>query len=72
MRALKIISWGLALWGLTWLWPELNQWLTAPLLLRSILGLSGLLLLDFILQHLAGPHHHQGPHRWRLAQPLGG
>jgi len=71
MKTLKTIGLGIALWGFTLLWPELNQWLTAPLLRRSIIGLSGLLLLDFVVQHLARLcQHHQAkphPHRWGVA-----
>ena len=62
MKALKIISLGLALWGVTLIWPEINQHLTEPVTLNLISGLSLVMLAYIIAQHLDWGHdHHQHP-----------
>lgn len=64
MKVLKIISLGIALWGLTLIWPEINQHLTQPVTLRLIGGLSLVMLAYIIAQHLDWYHdrHQPQPH----------
>jgi len=59
MKALKIISLGLALWGVTLIWPEINQHLTEPVTLKLIGGLGLVMLAYIIAQHLDWGHDHQ-------------
>ena len=59
MKALKIISLGLALWGLSLIWPEINQHLTEPVTLKLIGGLGLVMLAYIIAQHLDWYHDHQ-------------
>ncbi|MCB0154038.1 MAG: hypothetical protein KDF65_04510 [Anaerolineae bacterium] len=61
MKVLKIISLGLALWGMTLIWPEVNQHLTEPVTLKLIGGLSLVMLAYIIAQHLDWGHHHHHP-----------
>ena len=60
MKVLKIMSFGIALWGLTLIWPEINQHLTEPVTLKIIGGLSLVMLAYIIAQHLDWYHHWPG------------
>lgn len=40
MKSLKILSVGLVLWGMTLLWPDVNLWLTPPVMITLVIGLS--------------------------------
>lgn len=59
MKALRVISLGLALWGVTLIWPEINQHLTEPVTLKLIGGLGLVMLAYIIAQHLDWYQDHQ-------------
>jgi hypothetical protein len=48
MKLLKILSVGLVLWGLTLLWPEINFWLTPPMMVALVIGLSAVSFAYFL------------------------
>jgi hypothetical protein len=48
MKGLKIVSLGVAIWGLTLFWPDLNLGLTPLVMTRLALGL-GLVSLAYLL-----------------------
>jgi len=48
MKSLKILSVGLALWGITLLWPEVNLLLTPPAMIALVIGLSAVSFAYFL------------------------
>lgn len=57
MKLLKIMGWGLAIWLLSLLWPEVNRVLTEAGTLRLSLGLGTIILIYLVGQHLDWHHH---------------
>jgi hypothetical protein len=51
MKLLKIIGLGLAIWGMTLLWPEINQLLTPPITWVLVIGLLAVMMAYFLGQH---------------------
>ena len=59
MKGLKIIGLGIAIWGLSLLWPEINQLLSARVLAGLGVFLSVVILIyefacHFLKRHLEG------------------
>ena len=48
MKLLKILSVGLAIWGLTLLWPEVNLLLNPPVMIVLAIGLSAVSFAYFL------------------------
>lgn len=59
MKALKLAGLGVLIWGLSLLWPEVNQVLTPWVTIGITLGL-GALALAYIFIHRLGYQHHGG------------
>jgi hypothetical protein len=49
MKGLKIVGLGVAIWGLSLLWPEVNLVLTPPVMIGVVLGLGAAALLVYVL-----------------------
>ncbi len=58
MRVLKLVSLGIAVWGLSLAWPEVNQVLTPSVMIGLALGL-GAAALVYGLSQRSG-HSHRG------------
>ena len=58
MKFARVIIFGIALWGLTLVWPDINQGLAEPITMKMIIGLSVVLLAYIIAQHLDWYHAH--------------
>ena len=69
MKALKIISLGIAIWGLSLIWPEINQSLTGPVTINLIIGLGIVILAYVIAQHLDWYHNHHNPGQDNRSRP---
>jgi hypothetical protein len=41
MKVLKLAGLGIVIWGLSLIWPEVNQFLTAPVMIGMLFGLGG-------------------------------
>ena len=48
MKSLKILSVGLAIWGIMLLWPEVNLLLTPPVMIALAIGLSAVSFAYFL------------------------
>jgi len=57
MKGLKLIGLGVAIWGLSLLWPEVNLMLTPPVMIKVVLGLGAAALLVYVLSQLLDQHH---------------
>jgi hypothetical protein len=60
VKGLKIVGLGIAMWGVTLFWPEINHYLTEQMLIKMVLGLA---LVNLIYEwcHCFGrPHNHHG------------
>jgi hypothetical protein len=61
-----IVSLGIAIWGLSLFWPEINRFLTEAVMIKVILGLGVITLVYVLHQHLSWPHDH---HRTKQNDP---
>jgi hypothetical protein len=52
MRLLRFAGLGVALWGLSWLWPQLNQVLAPSVMTGMILVLAAATLAYLLIQRL--------------------
>jgi hypothetical protein len=57
MKGLKFVGLGVAIWGLSLLWPEVNLVLTPPTMIGVVLGLGAAALLVYVLSQLLDQHH---------------
>ena len=46
MRVLSFVVIGIVLWGLSWLWPHVNGFLSPPIMIGIIAGLGAVALPD--------------------------
>jgi hypothetical protein len=60
MRLLRFAGVGIAIWGLSWLWPELNQVLAPSVMTGMILGLAATTLAYLLIQRLDYHGHENG------------
>jgi hypothetical protein len=57
MKRLKFVGLGVAIWGLSLLWPEVNPMLTPPMMIGVVLGLGAAALLVYVLSQLLDQRH---------------
>jgi uncharacterized membrane protein len=57
MKGLKFVGLGVAIWGLSLLWPEVNLMLTPPTMMGVVLGLGAAALLVYVLSQLLDQGH---------------
>jgi hypothetical protein len=57
MKTLRLIGLGILIWGLSLLWPQVNQLLTPQVMTWVALGLSAAFLAYTLSQRLDYPHH---------------
>lgn len=82
MKGLKILSLGIVIWAVTWIWPEINELLSLQVMLTGIIGLGAVVLGRLFIQHQwysvlveeAAPRSKQSarpPHDSRPIKPIG-
>ena len=52
MKLLRYAGVGVVIWGLSWLWPQLNQVLAPSVMMGLIIGLSATTLAYLLIQRL--------------------
>ena len=57
MKGSKFVGLGVAIWGLSLLWPEVNLMLTPPIMIGVVLGLGTAALLVYVLSQLLDQRH---------------
>ena len=57
MKGLKLVGLGIAIWGLSLLWPEVNLVLTLPVMIGVVLGLGVASLLAYVLGQRLDQRH---------------
>ena len=58
MRLLRFVGLGIVIWGLSLLWPQVNQALTPPVMMGVILGLGAATLAYVLIQRINHDDHH--------------
>jgi hypothetical protein len=54
MKGLKLVGLGVAIWGLSLLWPGVNLVLTPPVMIGVVLGLGVVVLVACVFDQHAG------------------
>jgi len=57
MKIWKYIGLGVALWSFTLIWPDINRVISEPVLLKLLLGLTGVVLAYLIERHFRQDHN---------------
>ena len=52
MKVLRLVGVGSLIWGLSWLWPEVNQVLTASVMMGLMVGLGAVTLAYVVISRL--------------------
>jgi hypothetical protein len=60
IKGMRIAALGIALWGLSLFWPEINRFLTEAVIIKVVLGLGLVILVYILSQYLGWPHDHHG------------
>ena len=60
MKLLRFAGVGIVIWGLSWLWPQLNQVLAPSVMIGMILGLAAATLAYSLIQRLDFHDHNNG------------
>ena len=60
MKLLRFAVVGILIWGLSWLWPEVNQFLAPSVMIGMILGLAAATLAYLLIQRLDYHDHDNG------------
>jgi hypothetical protein len=60
MRLLRFAGVGIVIWGLSWIWPQLNQMLAPSVMIGMILGLAATTLAYLLIQRLDYRVHDNG------------
>jgi hypothetical protein len=70
MKALKIVGLGIVTWGLSLLWPQINQLLAPPIVVGVILGLSVGACAYVMIQRLDHDHNDSGTSHDHTSRPM--
>lgn len=70
MKVLRLAGLGIVIWGLSLLWPEVNQVLTPSLAIGMTLGLGLAALAYVFLQRLDHRHKGDGAGQDHLSHPI--
>jgi hypothetical protein len=57
IKGLKLIGLGVAIWGLSLLWPEVNLMLTPPMMIGVVLSLGAAALLAYVWSQCLNQRH---------------
>ena len=60
VKLLRFAGVGIVIWGLSWLWPQVNQVLAPPVMIGMILGLAAATLAYLLIQRLDYHDHDNG------------
>ena len=52
MKILRFAGAGIVIWGISWVWPQLNQVLSPSVMIGMILGLAAAMLAYLLIQRL--------------------
>jgi hypothetical protein len=67
---LKIVGWGVAIWSLSLIWPDLNRLLTNAIMIKLILILGGPMIIYKLTQYLSRESHNDSAGQNRPLSPI--
>lgn len=70
MKALRLVGLGIVIWGLSLLWPEVNQVLTPWAMIGMALGLGAVALAYILVQRLGHEHNDGGAGQDHRSRPI--
>jgi hypothetical protein len=70
MKALRLVGLGIVIWGLSLLWPEVNQVLTPWVMIGMALGLGAAMLAYILIQRLGREHNDGGAGQDYRSRPI--
>lgn len=70
MKVIRIVGLGIAIWGVSLVWPQVNQALTPPVMIGLTLGLGAVALGYTWLRHIDYGHEGNGAGRDHPSRPI--
>jgi hypothetical protein len=70
MRVLRIAGLGVVFWGLSLLWPQANQLLTTPVMIKMLIGLGAVAPVYVLIRRLNYHHNDEGVGQDRPSRPM--
>jgi hypothetical protein len=70
MRSLKLIGLGVLIWGLSLLWPDINQVLRLPVMISLSIGLGAISLAYVLVQRFHRPPHDKSSGQDQPSRPI--
>ncbi len=70
MKVLRLVGLGIVIWGLSLLWPEVNQVLTPLVTIGITLGLGALVLAYIFIQRFGHQHNGDGAGQDHRSRPI--
>ena len=70
MRVLSFVVIGIVMWGLSWLWPRVNGFLTPPIVIGIIAGLGTVAFAYMLIQRLDHDHSDDGTSQDHPSRPM--
>jgi hypothetical protein len=70
MKALRLVGLGVVIWGLSLLWPEVNQVLTPWVTIGITLGLGAVALAYLLIPRLGREHNDGGAGQDHRSRPI--
>jgi hypothetical protein len=70
MKALRLVGLGIVIWGLSLLWPEVNQVLAPMVTIGITFGLGAATLAYILIQRLGHEHNAGGAGQDHRSRPI--
>jgi hypothetical protein len=70
MNVIRIAGLGIAIWGLSLVWPQVNQVLTPPVMIVATLGLGVAALGYALVRHLDDQHEDSSAGQDHPSRPM--
>jgi hypothetical protein len=70
MRVLSFVVIGIVMWGLSWLWPHVNSFLSPPIMIGIVAGLGAVAFAYMLIQRLDHDHSDDGTSQDHPSRPL--
>jgi phosphate/sulfate permease len=70
MNVIRIAGLGIAIWGLSLAWPQVNQVLTAPMMIAATMGLGVAALGYALLRHFDDHHEDSSAGQDHPSRPM--
>jgi type IV secretory pathway VirB2 component (pilin) len=70
MKVLSFVVIGIVIWGLSWIWPQVNGLLTPPITIGIVSGLGAAAFAYTLIQRFNNDHCNAGSSQDHTSRPM--